>query len=69
MKSVLEDMKIRIKEANKDNFEALILFRILLIKHDSEVDSNEEYTIDKIQKSIRYMKSYLRKKDNKYVFR
>ena len=66
MKSVLEDMKIRIKEANKDNFEALILFRILLIKHDSEVDSNEEYTIDKIQKSIRYMKSYLRKKDNKY---
>jgi GNAT superfamily N-acetyltransferase len=59
-------MNIKIKEATKKDFDILILFRLLLIKHDSEVDSNEPYTSDKVQKSSKYMKDYLKKVDNKY---
>ena len=59
-------MDIKIKEANKSNFEDLIFLRILLLKHDSQLDSSELYNIARIQKSVSYMKKYLKKEDNKY---
>ena len=59
-------MKITIKEASKDNFEELMFFRILLLKHDSHLDSGVHYTIENIQNSVKFMKEYLKKNDNKY---
>ncbi|MBT6505373.1 hypothetical protein HOK68_01175, partial [Candidatus Woesearchaeota archaeon] len=59
-------MKITIKEASKDNFEELMFFRLLLLKHDSHLDSGVHYTIENIQNSVKFMKEYLKKNDNKY---
>ena len=59
-------MKIKIKEANKDNFEELILLRLLLLKNSSKLNPSSSYSIEKIQKSTNYMKNYLKKDDNKY---
>jgi ribosomal protein S18 acetylase RimI-like enzyme len=59
-------MDIKIKEATTNDFEILILFRLKLLKHDNQIDSKTPYTMGKIQKSISYMKDYLKKKDNKY---
>ncbi len=55
-------MNIKIKEAKKKDFDILILFRLKLSQHDSQLDSDMPYTIDKIQKSSKYMKEYLQKK-------
>ncbi len=59
-------MVIKIKEATKEDFDILILFRLKLLQHDSQLDPDRPYTIDKIQKSSKYMKNYLKKEDNKY---
>jgi len=59
-------MNIKIKEASLNDFRVLILFRLLLLKHDFELDETMPYNIEKIQKSVRYMNNYLKKEDNKY---
>jgi|ETN02SMinimDraft_4_1059925.scaffolds.fasta_scaffold202378_1 GNAT superfamily N-acetyltransferase len=59
-------MNIKIKEAIKEDFSILILFRLKLLQHDSQLDPDNTYTIDKIQKSSKYMQDYLKKEDNKY---
>ena len=59
-------MNIKIREANQRDFETLILFRLILLEHDFALDRTISYNIEKIQKSIRYMKDYLKKQDNKY---
>jgi ribosomal protein S18 acetylase RimI-like enzyme len=59
-------MIIKIKTAKKEDFEILLLFRLKLLEHDNKIDDRIEYTLDKIQKSSKYMKNYLKKQDNKY---
>lgn len=59
-------MNIKIKEANLEDFGILILLRLSLLEHGFKLDKKVAYNIGKIQKSVRYMKSYLKKEDNKY---
>lgn len=59
-------MLIKIKTAKKEDFKTLILFRERLLEHDNNIDKRIEHTIDKIQKSSKYMNEYLKKQNNKY---
>lgn len=60
-------MNIKIQKATQSDFEKLILFRLMLLDHESQIDSTTIYSIQKIQESVKYMKNYLNKQDNIYL--